>query len=134
MIKAITAMPEELQARFKALMVLYQSTENIDEEEEKASRDLELKYEKQYQEIYEQRAKVLKGEVELEKENIDKFDQMRTDYEDAEYEKLEVPICDVKDIQNVPKGVPGFWLRSMIANKHLKDLITEKDRPILQYL
>lgn len=59
---------------------------------------------------------------------------MKADYEDAEYEKLEVPICDVKDIQNVPKGVPGFWLRAMIGNKHLQHLITEKDRPILQYL
>ena len=65
MVKAIAEMPEELQARFKALMVLYQDTEAIDEEEEKASRDLELKYEKKYQEIYEQRAKVLNGDVDL---------------------------------------------------------------------
>ena len=65
MIKAISNMPEELQARFKALMVLYQNTEDIDEEEEKACRDLELKYEKKYQEIYDQRAKVLKGDCEL---------------------------------------------------------------------
>jgi len=65
MVKAIAEMPEELKARFKALMVLYQDTEAIDEEEEKASRDLELKYEKKYQEIYEQRAKVLNGDVDL---------------------------------------------------------------------
>ena len=48
MIKVIEKMPEELQARFKALMILYQETENIDEEEEKESRDLEIKYEKMY--------------------------------------------------------------------------------------
>ena len=46
-------------------MVLYQDTEAIDEEEEKASRDLELLYEKKYQEIYDQRAKVLLGDGDL---------------------------------------------------------------------
>lgn len=62
---------------------------------------------------------------------IDEFDKLKEEFEDEDYEKLEVPICDVKDIQNVPNGIPGFWLRSILANKNLAGLITEKDRPIL---
>lgn len=112
-------------------MVLYQQTEAIDEEEEKESRALELKYEKKYQEMYEERAKVLLGEGDLNQERIDEFGRIKADLADEKYEELEAPICDVKDIQNTPKGVPGFWLRSLIANKHTAVMITEKDRPIL---
>lgn len=53
---------------------------------------------------------------------------------DDKYAELEVPICDVKDIQNTQKGVSGFWLRAMVGNKSISGAITEKDRPILAYL
>jgi len=42
--------------------------------------------------------------------------------------------CDVKDIQNTPMGVSGFWLKSMLANKEISRAIFEKDRAILGYL
>ena len=134
MIKVINEMPEELQARFKALMVLYQQTEGIDEEEEKECRALELKYEQKYREIYDERSKVLNGLCDLDEAHLTKFTELKEGLQDDAYEALEVPICDVKDIQNMPQGVPGFWLRAMIANNHVNHLITEKDRPILQYL
>ena len=53
---------------------------------------------------------------------------------DDGYEGLEVPICDVKDIQNTTKGVSSFWLRAMLAHTSLSLEISEKDRPILAYL
>lgn len=37
-------------------------------------------------------------------------------------------------IANTPKGVSGFWLRSMLANKLISGTIVEKDRAILAYL
>ena len=53
---------------------------------------------------------------------------------DEKYAELEVPICDVKDIQNTAKGVSGFWLRAMLGNVSIANTIVEKDRAILQYL
>lgn len=53
---------------------------------------------------------------------------------DAKYEEIEVPICDVKHIQNTPFGVGGFWLKSMLNHKEIVSKISEKDRPILGYL
>ena len=53
---------------------------------------------------------------------------------DADYETLEVPMCDVKDIQNTTKGVSGFFLRAMLAHSNLQHEITEKDRSVLAYL
>ena len=56
MCKDINAMPEEVRDRFKALKVLYDQVNALDDEEEKEYRKLELKYEKLYQEVYEKRA------------------------------------------------------------------------------
>lgn len=42
--------------------------------------------------------------------------------------------CDVKDIQNTPLGVPGFWMRAMLNHSGIARLIQEKDRPILMHL
>ena len=52
---------------------------------------------------------------------------------DEDYDKLEIVPCDVKSIQNIPKGVSDFWLKAML-NHPIGDTITEKDRPILGYL
>lgn len=53
---------------------------------------------------------------------------------DAKYAELEVPVCEVKDIQNIPFGVNSFWLKAMLANREASQAIFEKDRPILGYL
>ena len=47
-----------------------------------------------------------------------KFEEMKTKIttDDPDYEGLEVPMCDVKDIQNTTKGVSGFFLRAMLAH------------------
>jgi hypothetical protein len=47
---------------------------------------------------------------------------------------VETSPCDVKDIQNTPFGVSGFWLKAMLANKETSMAIHEKDRAILGYL
>lgn len=40
----------------------------------------------------------------------------------------------MKEIQNTPKGVPGFWLRAILNHPGISRLVQEKDRPILMYL
>jgi hypothetical protein len=52
---------------------------------------------------------------------------------DEDYNKLEVAPCDVKAIQNTPKGVSDFWVKA-ILNHPMGGMVTEKDRPILGYL
>jgi hypothetical protein len=48
----ITKMPEEVMDRFKAIKVLYDMAGDLDEQEEKEYRALEVKYEKLYREVY----------------------------------------------------------------------------------
>ena len=42
--------------------------------------------------------------------------------------------CDVKDFQNTPMGVHGFWFKALLNHKSIGASIQEKDRPILMLL
>ena len=132
--KDINAMPDEVKDRFKALKVLTDRLHALDEEEDIAYRAIERKYELLYQQVYAKRAALLKGDAMPEQATLNKFEEMKTNLMDADYETLEAPICDVKDIQNTLKGVSAFWLKAMLAHSNLQHSITEKDRSILQYL
>ena len=71
MSKDINAMPEKVRDRFKALKVLHDQCTDLDEEEEKAFRAIELKYEVMYSAVYAQRAKLLTGETEVNAEMLE---------------------------------------------------------------
>lgn len=65
---------------------------------------------------------------------MDKFDQRVEIFKDEAFTAVEVDHVEVKDIQNIPFGVPSFWLKAMCNNKSISPEIFEKDRPILGYL
>ena len=65
---------------------------------------------------------------------IQDYELRAKDLDDDDYKKIEVDPIDVKDIQNTPQGVHGFWLRAMLFNPQIAKLITEKDRQVLQHL
>lgn len=131
----ILAMPAEVTNRFKALKVLYDQANEIDQEEEKEYRLLEVKYEKLYAQVYSKRRDLLSGSGEIDEKIVAEYDQRRDiRVADEKYAGIEVEICDVKEIQNTTKGVSGFWLRAMLSNKMMASEIYEKDRAILAYL
>ena len=78
--------------------MLYQDTQDVDEEQAKEVRDLELKYEKKYAQIYDERAKLLNGEMDIDSTLIEEFDSIKTKLHDEDYDKLEVEVCDVNTI------------------------------------
>ena len=75
----------------------------------------------------------MSGKSVLDDELIANFDDRAMKMQDEDYKKLEVTPCDVKSIQNTPKGISDFWMKAMI-NHNCGAMITEKDRPILGYL
>jgi nucleosome assembly protein 1-like 1 len=77
---------------------------------------------------------VLSGEKVPAQDILQVYEARAKDLHDEDYTKLEVNACDVKDIQNCPTGVPGFWMRAMLNHAGIARLIQEKDRPILMYL
>jgi nucleosome assembly protein 1-like 1 len=98
-------------------------TNELDEEEEKEYRALELKYDKLYQDVYEQRKKLLDGVVDPYPEMLTEYEARATELNDEDYKKVEVTACDVKEIQNTPKGVPGFWLRAILNHPGIARLV-----------
>jgi len=132
--KDINAMPDEVRDRFKALKVLTDKLHELDEEEDREYRKIERKYELMYQKVYAKRSALVKGDVQPDEAVCAKFEEMKTKLMDEGYDKLEVPICDVKDIQNTTKGVSSFWLRAFLAHTSLSLEVSEKDRQILAYL
>ena len=108
----------------------------FDEEEQTEYRKLELEFEEKYKVIYDQREKLINGKDDdsYSKEDILKeFEETVTKFKDDDYEKLIVEPCDVKAIQNTPKGISDFWIKALL-NHPLGEMIFEKDRPILGYL
>lgn len=106
----------------------------LDEEEEALYRALELKYDKLYKEVYIQRDEILAGTKAPQEELIKTYETRAKELDDEDYKKLEPISCDVKEIQNCPLGVPGFWMRAMLNHGGISRLIQEKDRPILLHL
>jgi nucleosome assembly protein 1-like 1 len=106
----------------------------LDEEEDSEYRKLELKYDKLYQEIYEERRKIVMGEIPPNDDLLQEYGKRAEELKDDDYPKIEVGPCDVKDIQNTTAGVSGFWLKAMLNHPGISRIIQEKDRPILMYL
>ena len=131
--KVITEMDEELRDRFKALKSIQDEIHDFDEEEQKEIRKLEVIYEEKYKEIYNLREQFVSAKIDLDSKLIEEFDARAKDMKDADYDKLEVVPCDVKAIQNTPKGISDFWVKALL-NHPMGGMITEKDRPILGYL
>jgi GTPase involved in cell partitioning and DNA repair len=86
----------------------------FDKEEQKEIRILEVEFEKKYKEIYAQRELIINGKMDLPKDLIEEFGVRVKEMQDEDYAKLEVTPCDVKSIQNIPKGVSDFWIKAML--------------------
>lgn len=93
-----------------------------------------MKYHKLYEEVYEQRRALLLGSVQPNEALIAEYTARAEELNDEDYKKVEVNPIDVKDIQNTPLGVYGFWFKAMLNHPLMSRLIQEKDRPILMHL
>jgi len=93
-------MPEEVKDIFKAMKVLMDRCGVADEEEEQEYRDIEKKYELLYKQIYDQRAKLIKAEIDLPSDLLEQYKFREENLKDekfAEATKDQQP-CDVRSI------------------------------------
>ena len=74
------------------------------------------------------------GEIPPHSNLVQDYEKRAQELNDDDYKKVEVNALDVKDIQNTPLGVYGFWLKAMLNHGTISRLIFEKDRPILMNL
>ena len=70
----------------------------------------------------------------IEEELIKQFDLRAEILSGSDFTPVDVNHVEVNMIQNVPFGVPGFWLKALVNNKNISHEVHERDRPILGYL
>ena len=87
-----------MRDRFKALKVIQDENNLIDEEDEVLQHSLDKKFEESYAPLYELRSKILKGEIDIPEDLIAEFDKRAEEMNDEEFKNLEVELCDVKAI------------------------------------
>ncbi|RKP01755.1 hypothetical protein CXG81DRAFT_11609, partial [Caulochytrium protostelioides] len=146
------AYSETVMRRIRALKNLQDQARVIDSEFAREARELDKRFAVKYAPLYEQRAKIVSGEVEpteAECEREDSSDE-EADYDLAPSDaEEEAPRTDGTNADAKPKkaakkedtpeekavkGIPRFWLEVLRNCPATTDLITERDEPILAFL
>lgn len=77
----------------------------------------------------------MNGTEELNRDLIEEFEVIANNLKkDPKFNEIEVTPCDVNSSINLKIGVAGFWVRAMCNHPNISEVISEKDRLILQYL
>jgi nucleosome assembly protein 1-like 1 len=133
MSKAIMHMPESIRDKLKLLKVLHDKRSRTDE----LIRQLNLKYEQLKAPLYDERAKIIKGE-EYPASYISKFDQKHESLKSSLGKEADEEDCQPKKVNTddlvESKGVPGFWLKVLKNHNLLRDYVKKHDEPILKEL
>ncbi|EQC37203.1 hypothetical protein SDRG_05429 [Saprolegnia diclina VS20] len=109
-VEAEVVLPPAVAARVAHLKTLQEQQAVIEAQFEEERRQLELKYEKLYQPLYDERALVVTGEK-------------------------EVASADEKAEEAEPSvGIPKFWVKALMNHPMIEQMITDRDIPALEFL
>ena len=89
----------------------------LDQACEKRYHELQMKYEKLYNHLYDERRDVITGLVESNDERLNSFLIRKHELDDKKYQSMKVEIVHTEDIMLQTyrdKGVKGFWLKAML--------------------
>lgn len=129
-------LPKMLRRRLDALKKIQLEQVNLLHQYHKDIQDLEMKYEKLYQPLYEKRYKIVNGEHEPTEEECQLPDTIHHECEDQENKAEEAYFTpqEEKDLESQVKGIPGFWLGCLSSSYNFNDSIEQHDRNVLKYL
>ncbi|KFM57101.1 Nucleosome assembly protein 1-like 4, partial [Stegodyphus mimosarum] len=131
-------LPKPVKRNVKALKKLQLAHVNMEVEFFKELHELEIKYEKKFEPLYEKRSAIVTGAIiptdedcdfqsDSEKEAELSNEIQKVKVEDDTEAKMDVPEAEIK-------GIPEFWLTALKNAPTVADLIEEYDEPILKHL
>lgn len=136
----IDGLPKLVKKRVYGLKSIQQQQMKLEAEFQKQLLDLERKFFKKYEPLYERREKIINGKEEPTAEEIEEGealaeeeeeeDEEEGEKEEGEAEEAEEEEEDSADIQ----GVPNFWLTALENLTPVSETITDRDSEILEYL
>lgn len=121
----------QVKKRVLGLKAVQQLQMKLEAEFQKELLELEKKYFKKYEPLYERRKAIVNGELEPSTEEIEvgqELDENEDEEEDEEDEDED------EDEESTVKGIPGFWLTALENLPTVSETITERDSEILQEL
>lgn len=148
MIKIIAQMPAQVQNRFKVLKVLSDKRSKLADEFEEEIKALDAKIAAKKKPLYEQRQKIIAGELKDFSGFVPVFDashkrlqeecalivtKKAAEKKEGEDKPEEDKPVDVENLKG-KDGIPDFWFRSMKNNQMIWELVKEKDEEIIQHV
>eukprot|EP00741_Cyanophora_paradoxa_P008431 tig00001310_g8158.t1 len=126
----VRSLPAPVQRRVKALEKLHGEHQKLENEFKREVRELELKYAKLYQPLYDKRKGFVSGAVEPTDEeagaSLEDIEKLQISEEGKKEEKKK----EEKDV----KGIPDFWRTALLNHPGMAEQVSEKDLPILEHL
>ncbi|GEQ70592.1 hypothetical protein JCM33374_g4270 [Metschnikowia sp. JCM 33374] len=133
----IEQLPKLVKKRVLGLKAIQQSQMKMEAEFQKELLELEKKYFKKYEPLYERRKAIINGEQEPTATEIEVGEEIEAEHKDAEdAEDADDADDDEEGAEGDEEvsGVPNFWLTALENLNTVSETITERDSEILQYL
>lgn len=119
----------QVKKRVLGLKAVQQLQMKLEAEFQKELLELEKKYFKKYEPLYERRKAIVNGELEPTTEEIEVGQELDEEENEEDEEEEEE-----EDVESTVKGIPGFWLTALENLPTVSETITERDSEILQEL
>lgn len=126
----IDQLSRQVKKRVLGLKAVQQHQMQLEADFQKELLELEKKYFKKYEPLYERRKAIVNGDQEPTAEEIEVGEELEEKDEEEEEEEEE----DAEDAVSTVKGIPGFWLTALENLPTVSETITERDSEILQEL
>eukprot|EP01059_Diplonema_ambulator_P019848 TRINITY_DN3350_c0_g2_i1.p2 TRINITY_DN3350_c0_g2~~TRINITY_DN3350_c0_g2_i1.p2 ORF type:complete len:328 (+),score=164.68 TRINITY_DN3350_c0_g2_i1:221-1204(+) len=141
-LQGVAAMGDGVRENVLALQALQEDYQELFLKFCKEKDQLEAKYEDMYQPLYNRRKEIVTGTKDASEEEIKKGEELAKKEEEDESKVEEVnDEGEVEEKEEAPKiadtdkGIPDFWLTSMMREDlSCASIIEEHDKPILKHL
>lgn len=144
----IDGLPKLVKKRVHGLKAIQQKQMKLEAEFQKELLDLEKRFFKKYEPLYERREKIVNGEEEPTGEEIEEGEALDENEDDEDEDdgegKSKLEEVDEKDEEAEEEaededdedieGIPNFWLTALENLTPVSETITDKDSEVLQYL
>lgn len=129
----LNTLPSMVKRNVKALKKLQMEYINIEVDFFKEVHELEVKYEKKFGPLYEQRRQIVNGLVTPDEECDCQSDSEEIEISNGILKLKFEESADDEAISDI-KGIPDFWLTAFKNAPAVSDMIEEHDEPILKHL
>lgn len=129
----IDALPAVVKRRVRGLKAVQLQQMKLEAEFQRDLLELEKKYFKKYEPLYERRKNIINGVLEPTAEEVEVGESLEEKDEDEEHEEENEEENEEEEDDDT-KGIPNFWLTALENLTTVSETITERDSEVLEYL